>query len=278
MGGLKFTLGQRHRLLEIGADPKAVNKDFKTAAERNREFDRIVKNLARQNVAGLRDYLKSRKKPLTGIVEDKLRGAALALGFSEVTTPTIIPRVSVERMGISEKSGLWRQIIWVDGKRCLRPMLAPNLYAVMDRLSVFRKPVKIFEVGPCFRKDTKGPLHLEEFTMFNLVELAPECDPELRLKEIINSIIRAVGLKKFDMNVKGSEVYGDTLDVKIEDVEIASAAIGPKPIDENWGINDSWVGIGFGVERLAMLVGGYRSVARVSRSLIYLDGSRMDVK
>ncbi len=278
MTDIKFTVGQRQRLLEIGADPQLIDKDFETDAERNDDFDRLVKNLTRQNVVGLRDYLGSGKKHLTRIVEDKLRGASLDLGFSEVTTPTMIPRISIERMGISEKTALWRQIIWVDGKRCLRPMLAPNLYAVMDRLSVLEKPVKIFEVAPCFRKDTKGPLHLEEFTMFNIVELAPKGDPKLKLKEITNSMMEAIGLESFKVNIKESEVYGETLDVKVGEIEVASAAIGPKPIDANWGINDPWVGIGFGVERLALIVGRYRSVANISRSLTYLNGSRMDVK
>jgi len=264
--------------VELGAGLKTVNKGFKNSAERDREYNRLVKNLTRQNVEELRDYLNRRRKPLFRIVEDKLKKAALDLGFSEVTTSMIIPRISIERMRIREKNDLWRQIVWVDGKRCLRPMLAPNLYAVMDRLLVLQKPVRIFEVGPCFRRDTKGPLHLEEFTMFNIVELAPEREPKLRLTKIIDFMMKAVGLENYEVNVKSSEVYGDTLDIRVEDVEVASAAIGPKPIDENWGISDPWVGIGFGVERLTMLIGGYRSVARISRSLMYLDGSRMDVK
>lgn len=37
-------------------------------------------------------------------------------------------------------------------------MLAPNLYFLLRELvNIWEKPVRIFEVGSCFRKDTKRP-------------------------------------------------------------------------------------------------------------------------
>ena len=51
-------------------------------------------------------------------------------------------------------------------------MLAPNLYTLLRRLGrIWSRPFGIFEVGPCFRRDSKGSRHLNEFTMLNLVEL-----------------------------------------------------------------------------------------------------------
>ena len=51
----------------------------------------------------------------------------------------------------------------------------------------------------------------------------------------------------------------------------------PHPLDGEWGIFDTWVGIGFGMERIAMAMGGYQTIKRVGRSLAYLDGARLNV-
>ena len=51
-------------------------------------------------------------------------------------------------------------------------MLAPHLYYVLkDLLRLWEKPVRIFEIGSCFRKESRGARHSNEFTMLNLVEM-----------------------------------------------------------------------------------------------------------
>jgi len=273
---IRFTRGQIHRLIELGAEPTELERDFETEAERDKEFNKIAENLARKNLKNIKDFLEQRRKPLVRVIEEKLRTTALRLGFSEVVTPIIIPRLFIKRMGIDEGDPLWKQVMLIDDKRALRPMLAPNLYVLMAKLSNIVRPVKIFEIGPCFRRETGGRYHLEEFTMFNMVELAPEGDPKERLLDYIDTIMRDIGLN-YTISVEPSNVYGETLDVVVNGIEVASAAIGPKPIDANWGVHEPWIGVGFGVERLAMLVGGYNSIARIAKSLSYLDGSTLSV-
>ena len=278
MAEISFTTGQRQRLTELGAGLEELEKRFGSELEREEEFKKIAKVLTRKNIRDLEDFLMRRRKPLERSIEEKLRAAAIELGFSEVVTPIIISRSFVEGMGIKDKDPLWGQIIWINEKQCLRPMLAPNLYTVMGKLLDYARPVKIFEIGQCFRLDTKGPLHLEEFTMLNMVELAPEGkNSREKLLSYIKVMMFAVGLE-YEVTSECSEVYGETLDVTVKGTEVASAAIGPKTMDADWGICDPWIGVGFGVERLAMFVGGYNSTARVGRSLIYLDGSRLSVK
>ena len=277
MANIGFTEGQKQRLLELGADTAEFEGLFANASERDESFKIISKTLTRKNIARLEDFMRGRKKPLVRELEERMRSVMLSLGFSEVVTPVLIGRSSIEKMGISRDDHLWKQIIWVREDQCLRPMLAPNLYTIMEKLSAIGKPVKIFEVGQCFRRDTKGPLHLEEFTMMNMVELAPSSDPKGRLLSYIEAIMSAVGLD-YLIEPEYSEVYGETFDVKVKGFEVASAAIGPKPMDADWGIFDAWAGVGFGVERLAMLAGRHNSVTRVSRSLVYLDGNRLNVK
>ena len=75
-------------------------------------------------------------------------------------------------MGIEHGHPLREQVFWLEDGRCLRPMLAPNLYTLLRRLGrIWSRPFGIFEIGPCFRRDSKGASHLNEFTMLNLVEL-----------------------------------------------------------------------------------------------------------
>jgi len=42
-------------------------------------------------------------------------------------------------------------------------------------------------------------------------------------------------------------------DVGGDGAEVCSAAVGPNPLDGNWGIVEPWVGLGFGLERLIMV-------------------------
>jgi len=156
-------------------------------------------------------------------------------------------------------------------------MLAPGLYHLMSQLRKFVNPVKIFEIGQCFRKETRGQQHLEEFTMMNLVEYGDILEPEKRINYMIDLIMENIGLREYEVHRVDSLVYGKTIDVSIKGVEVASAAIGPHPLDKNWNVYESWAGIGVGIERLLMLKENFKNIKRVSRSLSYLNGWRLDI-
>lgn len=167
----------------------------------------------------------------------------------------------------------------MDNNKCLRPMLAPNLYhylKILDRL--WSKPVRIFEIGPCFRKESQGAQHLNEFTMLNLVELGVDKGKQTeRLKELGSLVMEEIGVKNYEFVETESEIYGITVDVVFDDLELGSGAFGPLKMDEQWGIFEPWVGIGFGLERLAMTLQGHRNIRRVGRGLTYLDGSLLNI-
>lgn len=273
-----FTVTQKQRLRELGTKESELERVFDTQKERDETFNGLVRNLVEQNKQRLRQLHSTARRPTLRIIESKLVKAATSIGFIEVVTPMIVSREFIRRMEITEKDPLWNQIFWLSEKKCLRPMLAPNLYFVMGKLSRFWRPVRIFEIGPCFRRDTKGSQHLEEFTMFNMVELAPQEDVSIRLEKMIYHIMKYIGLPEYKLKRESSEVYGSTIDVIVNGVEVASAAVGPIPKDEKWDITDDWAGVGFGVERLAMVTEGFNSLARVGRSLIYLNGSRLDIE
>jgi len=276
MKDCRFTLSQKRRLKELGADSH-VNLTFKNEKERDNVFDNLARKLERKHKEALLNLLKITKRPLIRRLESKLIEALTSAGFVEVNTPFIIPREFIERMGISETHKLWKQIYWLGDGRCLRPMLAPNLYQIMRFLRKFTKPVSIFEIGPCFRKESKGRDHIEEFTMLNVVELAPDNEPFERLQEIIDLVTKAVELPHCRLKNVKSEVYGKTMDVIVEENEIASAAVGPHSLDKNWGIFEAWAGVGFGIERIAMIKMDTKRIKHVARSLTYLDGASLDV-
>ena len=210
-------------------------------------------------------------------IESLVAQALTDNGFIEVRTPSIISRSALEKMGIDRNHPLHEQVFWLDDKRCLRPMLAPNLYFMMRHMYRYSKgPLRLFEVGSCFRKESKGSNHLEEFTMLNLVEMAPANDPSEQLKLHIKTIMDAVGLD-YELVECESDVYVKTLDVEVKGIEVASGAVGPHKLDPAHGITQSWAGVGFGLERLSMLKYGMDNIKKSGRSLIYLRGVRLDI-
>lgn len=270
---------QKQRLRELGG-ADLEGKVFRDVRERDASFKAMEKRLVeeeRRRLQGLRDQ---HLPPMICQMERALADRLLSEGFVQVVTPIIIARDFLEKMSISAENPLTDQIFWVGKNKCLRPMLAPNLYYLLKRLiRLWEKPIRIFEIGPCFRKDTKGSQHLNEFTMLNLVELGLSLEGRLeRLKELASLVMEAAGISDYQLVSEPSEVYGETVDITTSDgTELCSAAMGPHPLDDAWGIVAPWVGLGFGLERLAMVKQGYQNIQRVGRGLMYLDGVRLNI-
>jgi len=274
MKDLEFTTSQKQRLIELGG-VDFTGLRFANEFDRETNFTEISVDLERKSKQDLLRLLKATREPTLRKLEHEIVQALVEAGFTEVLTPIIIPAEFMRRMGIAEGHNLWNQIFWLDNKRCLRPMLAPNLYHIMRQLRRISRPVSIFEVGPCFRKESTGREHAEEFTMLNAVELAPEKDAMERLKEIVSIGLKATGISDYKLEKVESEVYGETLDVTIQGVEVASAATGPHRLDKNWEVFEPWAGVGFGLERLTMISKGCKNLAHVGRSFSHLDGATL---
>jgi len=221
---------------------------------------------------------ENQRRPRLCELEETLAKVLREIGFSQVITPILISKSFLEKMSVQPDHKLYKQVFWVDDKKCLRPMLAPNLYYLLRELEkIWEKPVRIFESGPCFRKDTAGKHHINEFTMLNLVELGlPAAKAPERLKELAAIVMKASGIKDYRAITHSSEVYGQTIDF-VADIELASGVVGPHPLDSRWGIIDPWVGIGFGLERLLMIREKFGNIQRAGRALIYLDGERLNI-
>ncbi len=277
--GLGWSEIQRRRLQELEADAEALDSRFEDAGRRNRAFQHLEKRLVRRQRAALRDFLVRRMRPRLALLESRLVEALNKRGFSQMVTPTLISRDDLARMSIGRDHAFNEQIFWVDSRRCLRPMLAPNLYRLMRHLARLQPgPVRIFEVGSCFRKEAGGARHTSEFTMLNLVEMrVPEGRRRARLEELAAVVMQAAGITGHRLETESSEVYGRTTDIVSgpDNLEVASCAVGPHPLDGAWGIVDTWVGLGFGLERLLMVREGGSGIGRWCRSNAYLDGVRL---
>jgi pyrrolysyl-tRNA synthetase-like protein len=275
---IPFTEIQKQRLRELNAPGTFYETFFENVQERDRVYQEMGKKLVegnRQDLFRLRD---TKHRPALCELEESLVDVLISAGFVQVVTPIILSKGLLEKMSINLEHPLSRQVFWISPNKCLRPMLAPHLYFLLRSLvRLWGKPVRIFEVGPCFRKESKGSHHLDEFTMLNLVELGcPEEGSHERLKELATLVMKASGIEEYQFVQKSSEVYGETIDV-VSTVELCSCAMGPHPLDDAWGIMDPWVGLGLGLERLLMAREGYQNIQRVGRSLVYLDGVRLNI-
>lgn len=276
----KFTVTQRERLAELDAAPDILDMEFDTTEARNAEFRKIETSMAKAARERLKDLVEDRKITFTEEVSRKLQDWLIRDGYTKVSTPTIITRQMLEKMTIDEFHHLSEQVFWLDRKRCLRPMLAPNLYVMMRELKrITNEPVKIFEIGSCFRKESQGAKHMNEFTMLNCVELGVIEDGKQveALKEMAHSAMAALGIEDYELVVEESTVYGSTVDIEIDGIEVASGSYGPHFLDKQWGVFDTWVGIGFGVERLVMAMNKSKTIKRYGRSISFIDGQPLNI-
>ena len=278
----RYTVTQLERLNELNCPATEIDATFATKEDRNDSFRALEKQLVRAAREDLSDLVNNRHITKAAKVGNRMSGWLCREGFTEVKTPTIISREALKKMTIGEDNHLSEQVFWLDGKHCLRPMLAPNLYVEMrELLRITNSPVKIFEMGSCFRKESQGAQHLNEFTMLNLVELAlvPEGKQLEELYRLAETAMRELGIPKpeYEIVVEDSAVYGYTFDIEVNGMEVASGSYGPHSLDAAWGIFDTWVGIGFGIERLAMAIDKGRNIKRYGRTLSFLDGVPLNI-
>lgn len=271
----EFTDPQIQRLMEYGDDDYS-DMSFQDAAERDKQFAKLMSKTKAVNDAGIADLIANPRRHDLSLLEARIAEKLTARGFIEVRTPLIISNAALAKMTITPDHPLYKQVFFIDDKRCLRPMLAPNLYVVMRKLREHTDgPVRIFEMGSCFRKESKSNRHLEEFTMMNLVDMGPDGDPTECLKVYIDDVMQAAGLE-YTLSREESDVYVETLDVNIGETEVASGAVGPHILDPAHDVHEPWAGVGFGLERLLMLKEGKSSARKTGKSITYLDGYKID--
>ncbi len=278
---ITWTEIQQTRLKELAADESDLDLRFDDAPVRDKAFQQLEKKLVKVQRQKLQQLRDGHRRPGLCRLESRLTDILIQNDFVQVTTPTILSKGLLAKMSIDDTHPLASQIFWLDKDKCLRPMLAPHLYFVLqDLLRIWEKPVRIFEVGSCFRKESQGARHSNEFTMLNLVEMGlAEDKRQKRLEELAALVTGAAGVDDYIIQSESSAVYGETIDILAGEnrMEVGSAAMGPHELDRAWQITDAWVGIGFGLERLLMVAEKSKSLGKMGRSLAYLDGIRLNI-
>ena len=278
----KFTVTQIERISELNGDAALNEQEFETAKERDVAFREIEKKLSRQARQEIKELLDEKHVTDSVATGHKLEEWLQGEGYTKVVTPTIVTREMLSKMSLTAGHALLDQVFWVDKNKALRPMHAPNLYIVMRELHrITNAPVKIYEIGSCFRKESQGAQHLNEFTMLNCVELAAiedgkQMDELIRLAKEAMKVL-GVPEDEYKLVTEESTVYGSTLDIEINGMEVASGSFGPHFLDAEWGVTDTWVGIGFGIERLTMALNKGRTIKRYGRSITFIDGKPMSI-
>lgn len=276
-----MTETQIKRLVELNADKDDLDRRFESKTDRDAFYRKREKHYADINRQRIKDCLNiSHEVALVTVQKRVSQWLTEKKQFTQVATPAFITKDMLSKMTITPEHALYNQVFWIDDKKCLRPMLAPNLYELMrDLKRTTRQPVRIFEVGSCFRKESQGSQHLNEFTMLNLVQFGgiEEGTQMQILKDMATEAMDFLHIENYELVMENSEVYNETLDIVVDGMEIASCSFGPHSLDERWGVFDAWVGMGFGIERLAMAMNDYNNIKRVGRSLTYFDGARLTV-
>jgi phenylalanyl-tRNA synthetase alpha chain len=277
----QFTAEQLARLRDLEAKAQELDLTFEEADLRDQTFLRLQKRLTGQARQKLEEIFQSGGRPLVESLSQKISDQLVALGMIQVSTPIIMSRSRLSRMFSDDHPLPEEQVFWLDQKRCLRPMLAPHLYEYMLDLSRLRaeRPFAVFEIGPCFRKESQGSKHASEFTMLNLVEVGLKAqERQGRLLQLAGEIFGQIGLEGWRVERVDSTVYGQTVDlVDHSGLELASCSMGPHPLDAKWGFSGTWLGLGFGLERLAMSLAGLDRLSPVARGFGRLLGLPLNI-
>lgn len=275
---MEFTISQAQRLRNLGCTVED-DEHFETAAQRDAAFKAREKASVRQNRFLLAEMKEHGDPVMVNALARDIAAFLASRGFMEVSTPIIISAGQLENMTIGEEHPLHDQVFWLDSKSCLRPMLAPGLYSVSRQLiNILGSPLRVFEIGPCFRKESQGSWHLNCFTMVNFVEWGvPEAEKHERASQLVSELMQLLELE-YELVEDDSVVYGKTFDVQVNGEELASGAFGPHPLDDAWGITGTWLGVGMGLERAVCLRRGIDNIQRVSRSLVYHNGASLQFK
>lgn len=262
----EFTQIQKNRILSLLGPDEMIS-----FSKEKRSFKELESTLQIQRKRDLVSMYEDSREDLLGKLERTVTEFFVDMGFLEIKSPILIPFEYMERMGVGEDKKLSEQIFRVGDNMCLRPMLAPGLYNYLRKFdNILPDPVRLFEIGPCYRKESDGNSHLEEFTMLNFCQMGSKCTKK-NLEYLIQDFLESLDIK-YELVSDSCMVYGDTIDVMHKNMELSSAVVGPVPMDMDWGIDKPWIGAGFGLERLLKAKHNLKNINRAGRSESYYNG------
>ncbi len=160
-----------------------------------------------QTIKGFRDFLPD-DCAQRNFIFDEWRTVAAAHGFLEYEGPALESTdLYRKKSGDEIVHQLFNFTTKGDEEVSLRPEVTPTLARMAAaRHRDFRKPMKWFQIGPCYRYERPQRGRLREFHQFNLDilgETSPAADAELIAVAIAS--LRAFGLEKEDFAIRLSD-------------------------------------------------------------------------
>jgi len=225
------------------------------------QIRRIVPDFDREEDlrALFREYKEARIE-----ADDFLEEMALRLKLSGTQTAEILDRVFPE----------FRELSPVPMKKTLRSHMTSNWFPVLQRLrGSWPLPVRIFSVGSRFRREQRqDPHHLFESTSASVVVM----DKDLSLEDgesLVRDVLKKMGFRKCTFRKKkvASRYYDPETDTEVfvnyggKQIEVGNLGFYAPASLENYDIDIPVFNIGFGVERMAMILGGEQDL----RALVY---------
>jgi O-phosphoseryl-tRNA synthetase len=222
---------------------------------------KIVPDFAREEE--LRTLLREYKEALIE-ADDFLEELALRLKVSDTQAAEIVDRVFPE----------FKDLKPVVTKRTLRSHMTSNWFPVLQRLRTkWPLPIRLFSVGSRFRREQRqDPHHLFESTSASVVVM----DEKLTMddgKKLVIDVLKRMGFDKCSFKKKkiASRYYDPETDTEVfvgyrgQQIEVGNLGFYAPASLRNYDINLPVFNIGYGVERMAMILSGATDL----RSLVY---------
>ena len=159
----------------------------------------------------------------------------------------------------------------------------PVLASIKDR---FELPVKLFSVGLKFRREQRlDPLHLYESYVASLVVMAEDISLEDGM-ELTKIILSKLGFDdvKFVVKKATSKYYAPQTEAEVfirfsgEWVEVGDEGLYSPVALANYNIEYPVFNVGFGIERLAMILTGETDIRRLTYPQFYLEPEYSDLE
>lgn len=239
-------------------------------------LDRADIGLSKEKLAAIRDIAPDFSS------EDELKSLLREYKEARIEADDFLEEMALRLKLPGEKAALiienvfpeFKQLKPTATKKTLRSHMTSNWFPVLQRLRGSAPlPIRLFSVGSRFRREQRqDPHHLFESTSASVVVM----DKNLTLddgKQLVIELTKKMGFKRcvFKKKKIASRYYDPDTDtevfVKYEggEIEIGNLGFYSPAALANYGIDVPVFNIGFGVERMAMIM----TSARDLRTLVY---------
>jgi len=211
----------------------------------------------------LQNLLREYKEALIE-ADDFLEELALRLKITGEQASEILEKVFPE----------FKELKPVPTGKTLRSHMTSNWFPVLQRMRTRAPlPVKVFSVGSRFRREQRqDPHHLFESTSASVVVMDEKLDMEDG-KKLVRDILKKMGFNRCTFKKKkiASRYYDPETDTEVfvnykdQQIEIGNLGFYAPAALKNYDIDVPVFNIGFGVERMAMILGGGTDL----RALVY---------